>query len=256
MLTTANSGEILNEFQKPGKAPIQIMPGFTPQKTSQVLRFRGFTLIELLMVIAVIGILASITFGISKGVQSAQNRTRAKAELAVIAQALEQFKSRNGDYPWATGNPTDQNDNAEILFQALVGWKEFTGSGPGVLLETKTDVPTNGPDPLVDISKLSYARISDLSPDGPPEVMNPPVNMAAIPNDLVFVDPWGEPYVYLYGKAPIASNTWEYFGFHLYSRGADREEDTGPIDPATGILSDDFRESGAGENLDNIYSQE
>ena len=60
----------------------------------------GFTLIELLMVIAVILILAGITFGVSRGVQNAQARTKARAELATIAQAIEQFKSRYGDYPW------------------------------------------------------------------------------------------------------------------------------------------------------------
>ena len=40
-------------------------------------RQQGFTLIEL-MVISVILILAGITFGISRGVQNAQARTKAK----------------------------------------------------------------------------------------------------------------------------------------------------------------------------------
>ena len=52
------------------------------------------------MVIAVILILAGITFGISRGVQNAQARAKAKAELAIISQSLEQYKSVNGDYPW------------------------------------------------------------------------------------------------------------------------------------------------------------
>ncbi len=81
------------------------------------------------MVIAVIGILAGITFGISGGVQNARARTQAKAELAALSQALEQFKSRNGDYPWVSGDPADAEDNGKLLFQALVGWMEFTRSG-------------------------------------------------------------------------------------------------------------------------------
>ena len=70
-------------------------------------RQQGFTLIELLMVITVILILAGITFGISRGVQNAQARTKAKAELATISQAIEQFKSRYGDYPWHDSDDSD-----------------------------------------------------------------------------------------------------------------------------------------------------
>ena len=75
-----------------------------PRLYSLSKRQQGFTLIELLMVITVILILAGITFGISRGVQNVQARTKAKAELAVISQALETYKSKNGDYPWISVN--------------------------------------------------------------------------------------------------------------------------------------------------------
>ena len=88
---------------------------------------KGFTLIELLMVIAIILILAGITFGVSRGAQNAQARTKAKAELAVISQSLEQYKSVNGDYPWVTG--IDGVARAKDLAKALMGWKEFSRSG-------------------------------------------------------------------------------------------------------------------------------
>ena len=94
-------------------------------------RQQGFTLIELLMVIAVILILAGITFGISRGVQNAQARTKAKAELAIISQGLEQYKSVNGDYPWVTGS-SNEVDRAKELAKALMGWKEFDRSGSSV----------------------------------------------------------------------------------------------------------------------------
>ena len=67
----------------------------------------GFTLIELLTAMAIVAILAAITFGVLKGVQDAQARTQAKAELAVIQQALEQYKSRYGDYPWHDSDDGD-----------------------------------------------------------------------------------------------------------------------------------------------------
>ena len=89
--------------------------------------YNGFTLIELLMVISVILILAGITFGISRGVQNAQARTKARAELATIAQAIEQFKSRYGDYPWHDSDdsnyPTPSNGDMTntMLLYALTG---------------------------------------------------------------------------------------------------------------------------------------
>ena len=79
---------------------------------------RGFTLIELLVVIAIIMVLAGITFGISRGVQNAQARTRAKAELAVLSQGIEQFKLRYGDYPWHDSGGSDTN---KMLLFALTG---------------------------------------------------------------------------------------------------------------------------------------
>jgi len=85
------------------KTPYSVYPPAQKRPTNS-----GFTLIELLMVIAVIMVLAGITFGISRGVQNAQARAQAKAELAVIAQALEGFKSTYGDYPWVSGDPTRQ----------------------------------------------------------------------------------------------------------------------------------------------------
>jgi general secretion pathway protein G len=69
-------------------------------------RKTAFTLIELLVVIAIIGILASITLAISGGANQKATRAKAKAEIAAIANALEQFKSVNDSYPAAGGNGT------------------------------------------------------------------------------------------------------------------------------------------------------
>ena len=80
---------------------------------------QGFTLIELLMVIAIILVLAGITFGVSRGVYNAQARAGAKADLAAIAQGLEQFKSVFGDYP-ITDNPATSDTRIKQSNQRLV----------------------------------------------------------------------------------------------------------------------------------------
>lgn len=66
----------------------------------------AFTLIELLIVIAVISVLAGLVLGAASSVQKKGARSRAEAEIAAIAAALENFKADNGDYP-LNNNPNN-----------------------------------------------------------------------------------------------------------------------------------------------------
>ena len=235
--------------------PLKTYHSSSPRRTirSRLLRSRqAFTLIELLMVMTIIGILTAIAFGITRGVKDSQARAKAKGEMAIIAQALEQFKAKNGDYPWTTsGSPTQAMSNGEFLFQALTGWAQFQRSGGSTTFGAKTvdDVPVGGPQAYVDISKLSYAKSSDLSNDEGPDEYNPEVNLAIPPQGYVFVDPWGQPYVFLH--AQNSSRGWQVFGYHLYSKGPDLEDSPAGLDVTTGELGDSYRDQD--ENLDNIY---
>ena len=191
---------------------------------------RGFTLIELLVVIAIILVLAGITFGISRGVQNAQARTSAKAELAVIAQALEGYKSTHGDYPWAI--------NSEELTKALMGWMKFMRTGSSLTFKEveADDVSAKGPKSFIDATKLRYSGTL-------PKAAN------EAPDDVEFLDPWGSAYVYKYKTS--SSGSWNNFGFVLYSKGADGfATAVGP----DGIITTSIRNSS--NNIDNIYSGE
>jgi type II secretion system protein G len=64
-------------------------------------RQSGFTLIELLVVITVIALLAGLTLAAVGGVNQKANRDKAKAEIAAICNALEQYESVNDSYPAA-----------------------------------------------------------------------------------------------------------------------------------------------------------
>jgi len=59
----------------------------------------AFTLIELMVVSAVIAIVAGITLAALSGVNAKAARDRARAEVSAIANALEGYRSQNGDYP-------------------------------------------------------------------------------------------------------------------------------------------------------------
>lgn len=212
-------------------------------------RQQGFTLIELLMVITVILILAGITFGISRGVQNAQARTKAKAELAVISQALETYKSKNGDYPWISvnnvSNDNQLNNAAHGVLKTLVGWQSLDGTQVG---QANSDgMVFNKAESVLDVSKLSLSR--DW-PDSDPE--QSPILQT------YFVDPWGNSYVYLY-KNPSNSDQWDRFGYILFSRGADGKASSIGITEITGEIITSPQAAAfknQNDNIDNVYAGE
>ena len=192
-------------------------------------RQQGFTLIELLMVISVILILASITFGISRGVQNAQARTKARAELATIAQAIEQFKSRYSDYPWHKSGETDTN---KTLLYALTGRLVIKDPNPSdninkieaIIITDDNQIRRNPK--FLDETKFATTEINDKT-----------VNL---------LDPWGNPYMYWY-KWDDNPSSYEMFGYHLYSTGANGNTANiaikTKINASTGLVADDFRET-------------
>ncbi len=201
-------------------------------------RQQGFTLIELLMVIAVILILAGITFGISRGVQNAQARTKAKAELATISQAIEQFKSRYGDYPWHQGGGGDSTDNNKMLLYALTGRMVLADPSPTdntteiAAIEVTDEAQIDKNPKFLDDSKFSTTKIGQSSTN--------------------LLDPWGNPYIYWY-KRDDSPDAWDVFGYHLYSTGPKGSSANtaikAKINNSSGVFDDDFRDVANAEGI-------
>ncbi len=183
---------------------------------------RAFTLIELLTVIAIIAILAGITFGVIKGVNERAAIGQAKAELAVLSQALEAYKLQYGDYPWTT--------DKEQFYKALKG--EIGPKG--------NPIPNGGGRRLIETSRFSlYLPTVGATPDT---------------DGVYLLDPWGRPYNYYYKNAG-SPTTWKNQSYVLYSMGPTITATTGTTEP-TGA-----RPTTAGvvnyadpANLDNIYA--
>jgi prepilin-type N-terminal cleavage/methylation domain-containing protein len=206
-----------------------------PHRHSPSKRQQGFTLIELLMVIAVILILAGITFGISRGVQNAQARAKAKAELATISLAIEQFKSRYGDYPWHKQGEVDTN---KTLLFALTGRLVLGDPDPqdsknetkALIIDTQNQIDANPK--FLDDTKFSTSLING-------ETTN-------------LLDPWGQPYMYWY-KWDNEPNDWDVFGFHLYSTGpkgsSANDAIKTKINISSGVFDDDFRDVANAEGI-------
>jgi prepilin-type N-terminal cleavage/methylation domain-containing protein len=95
------------------------------QQTYRTLRRRGFTLIEMLVVIAVMSVLASMIFPITKAVNRTKLRSRARADMAQLETAIQSYKMKLGFYP-----PDNKNTNSPInqLYYELLGTTAIGGS--------------------------------------------------------------------------------------------------------------------------------
>lgn len=207
---------------------------------------KAFTLIELLMVFGIIGILAAITFGISSGVRNAQNRAKTKVELAVISQALEEYKARYGDYPWINigdiSNLEQVNNASHDLMKTLVGWQAYDGTQVGGTAS--------------DGNKFEKARsILDISKLGLSEEWTTSDSDTAPGPETYLVDPWGNPYVYIY-KERENPDSWEKFGFILFSMGPDGKASGDNLEESSGVIDDISTFNASEENVDNIYANE
>lgn len=190
--------------------------------------FAGFTLVEVLLVLSVILILGGITFGTAAGVQSARMKSIAKAEIALITEALFRFHASYGDYPITVGI----ENNAITLSKALLGWKIFQGN-PAQMVDLK-DVPPEGVTSFIELSKILHEG-------------NLPNSDEIIPSNVRFIDPWGNAYEYAYKE----SKEWDNFSFVLYSKGPDG---AAVKLEANGLLGTKFKN--LDKNIDNIYLED
>jgi prepilin-type N-terminal cleavage/methylation domain-containing protein len=205
------------------------MPAFPRHLSLPRTRHAGFTLIELLTVIAVIGILAALTFGMVSGIKERSNLRRAEADLAALSDALERYKTQFGDYPRtgaAANDPLAESPSAAdapgILFNALTGKRGPTVNN--ITLEGRS---------FIDLDRFRLQDPSALPLEGKNQQPN------------AIVDPWNRRYVYAYNPPP-GSAAWQNPSYVLYSVGSDGLHQ---FPPANGFP--DFQHA---SNIDNIYA--
>lgn len=223
---------------------------------------RGFTLIELLLVIAIISILASLTFSLFKAAKNGNNKALAKGEIAALSTACEVYKKTYGDYPCrATGGIAGGDDPKfrTDLFDQMMGRRVLvstavSGGGTAVALKNFNDASLPGGSqrkmkPLLSVGTVHSNDDASLG-------LNDWSGGTAAAFE--FRDPWGNPYDYRYRILPSATTPiqnvstgayvtpysyWLAPGFLVVSCGANFIEPTNPANPPS--FGDYWDDSGA-----------
>lgn len=87
---------------------------------------RGFTLIEVLIVVALLGILASVAYPSYQEYVRRGHRAEARAELMKVAQWMERTATANGTYPVST--VTAQKTALDAMLSGLSGGTRYAYS--------------------------------------------------------------------------------------------------------------------------------
>lgn len=165
----------------------------------------GFTLVELMVVIAIMAILATIGVTSFAFVQERQNKEKARVQIALLSNAIEEYKRDMGEYPGTDDTAVDGNVSKELYMALFYEGYEFSEDpnrpDPGNLKATKIYLPELDPR----TSKVGWVE--------PTKDPNPG-------DDLEILDPWGA--TYRYRKGTNAENP----DFDLWSMGKDGESDT------------------------------
>lgn len=228
-----------------------------------IARRQAFTLIELVAVMGIIILLAGIAVGGIGAVKQRANIARARSELAIIAQALEEYKRFYGDYP-QTGPALAGSYRVSLNTQGVsVGPGTTTVQSRllsallGVYGPNNFTTRLNGPN-FIDVGKLHL----EVPFSTPTQTTNNPMATFAVasgtppakqPVNNSLVDPWGNRYMYFYKSVPAPGRpapAWQAPAYVLFSVGPDGASTTLP--GATGLYAGTAQTSN--DNADNIYA--
>ena len=162
-------------------------------------RYRAFTLIELLVVIAIIAILAALLLPALEAAKTEAMKREAQVQMSGIVTAIQKYNSDYSHFPVSSG------------VQSAAGGDEFTYGGPVLAPYTPSPIPAS----FTTNNSEVIAILMDMTnyPDGSGPTANAnyqknprqnvylnatmvtATNLPGVGPDLVYRDPWGNPYI-------------------------------------------------------------
>ena len=161
---------------------------------SKTARARGFTLIELLVVIAIIAILAAMLLPAVNAAKIAAQKAKAKTEIADIVNAINAYDMDYGRFPVSPAAQAAAGTN-DFTYGGTFNGYSFTIGTAGY--NTNTEVMAI----LMDITDTTVTAVNQNHQKNPKQVKYLSPKRASdksypgVGPDLVYRDPWGNPYV-------------------------------------------------------------
>jgi prepilin-type N-terminal cleavage/methylation domain-containing protein len=161
-------------------------------KTIPLRHYRAFTLVELLVVISIIAILAAMLLPALAAAKKHAQVVKAKLQIRGIVTAIEGYDSAYGRFPVSKTTQTNENDftfGGSVL--ASAGFSATTNNSEVIaILMDITNYPDGSGATANNGHMLNPQQTKFLN-----EEMVSDTNSPGIGSDLVYRDPWGNPYV-------------------------------------------------------------
>jgi prepilin-type N-terminal cleavage/methylation domain-containing protein len=155
-------------------------------------RRAGFTLVELLTVIAIIGILAALLLPVLSAVKKRAQMVKAQTEMQALATAIQAYDSAYGRFPTSQnpGNGDFTYGGSVLANAGFTGASTTTNSEVIAILMDLTNYPGTTTPTINANYKKNPQQTIFLTAKMSGDTFSPGVG-----TDLVYRDPWGNPYI-------------------------------------------------------------